>query len=245
MARSECAKWAQDLEARGYESLIEAVYRRARARGIQRSLALKAERDRLKRCLFYEMDVRAQGYLRVAGVDEVGRGPLAGPVAAAAVILKGELLLPCLDDSKCLNAVTRGTLFDLIGFETEALAVSLVDVAFIDRYNILRATQEAMRRAIWSLPEPPDFVLVDGLCIPDLGTAQRAIVKGDALSGSISAASIMAKVIRDRYMVARARDFPHYAFDKNKGYGTPEHWEALRIHGPCTLHRRSFLGRME
>jgi len=223
--------------------LLKAIARRAGAadrRGTQ--MAFRRERERLIRRFHYEREARAQGHLMVAGVDEVGRGCLAGPVVAAAVILRGEPLIPCLDDSKCLSASLREALFPLISWEAEAVSVCFMGPDFIDQVNILRATQEAMRRALARLQVPPDMVLVDGgTTIPGLPFPQRALKNGDALSASISAASVIAKVLRDRYMVSRHGDYPPYNFRQNKGYGTREHWEAIRTHGPCPLHRGSFL----
>ncbi|MEW6082929.1 MAG: ribonuclease HII [Bacillota bacterium] len=239
----ETGRWVSSLEARGYSALLQVVAKRARASDRRAThLAFRRERERLLRRFHYEREARGQGHLRVAGVDEVGRGCLAGPVVAAAVILRGEPLIPCLDDSKCLSESLREALFPLVSWEAEAMSVCFMGPDYIDQVNILRATQEAMRRALQSLPVSPGMVLVDGdTAIPGIPFPQRALKKGDALSASISAASVIAKVLRDHYMMSRHGDFPPYNFRQNKGYGTREHWEAIRTHGPCPIHRGSFL----
>ena len=190
----------------------------------------------------WERALYARGLRRVVGVDEAGRGPLAGPVAAAAVYLPPERRWTGIDDSKALTPAQRETLYARIVAEPEVdWAVAMLDAAEIDRRNILQATHEAMRRALAALRVPPDHVLVDGLPVPALGFPQTAIVRGDAASRSIAAASILAKVTRDRWMSTEAeRLCPGYGFALHKGYGTPEHLAALQRLGPCPLHRRSF-----
>ena len=178
----------------------------------------------------------------MAGVDEAGRGPLAGPVVAAAVILPQGFRHASLNDSKQLTAATRELLFVEITAHTEIrFAFSVVDVAEIDRINILRATHEAMRRAVAQLDPQPQHVLIDGLPVRPFSIAQTALVAGDTLSFSIAAASVIAKVTRDRIMVEHDAKFPGYDFARHKGYGTPQHLAALKKHGPCPIHRRSFL----
>lgn len=178
----------------------------------------------------------------MAGVDEVGRGPLAGPVAAAAVILDGEPPLLGLDDSKKLTPGQRARVFPAIIRSSLALGFALVGQEFVDRHGIVAATAEAMRRALLSMPFSPDVVLVDGRYVADLGDFyQIAILGGDGLCNCIAAASVVAKVIRDEYMRACSEAYPQYGFDKNKGYGTPGHLEALRRYGPCPLHRKTFI----
>ncbi len=191
--------------------------------------------------LVFEIALHARGRHRVAGVDEAGRGPLAGPVAAAAVILPQGFSCPGLDDSKKITAAKREFLYEILTGNPEiAWAVATANHEEIDRLNILRATYLAMRRAAESLTPPPDHCLIDGLPVRDFPFPHDAIVKGDGLSLSIAAASIIAKVTRDRLMREMDREFPEFGFAKHQGYGTKQHLEALRIHGPCRYHRRSF-----
>jgi ribonuclease HII len=190
----------------------------------------------------FEDEARAAGHLVVAGVDEVGRGALCGPVVAAAVVLGDGFDPGGLDDSKRLTRRQREGLDVRIRAGARAFAVGFAEPAEIDRVNILRATLLAMRRAVLALPERPDLLLVDALTVPGLPVAQRAIVKGDALSVSIAAASIVAKVARDALMRDLDRVHPGYDLARNMGYGSEEHREALRRLGPSTVHRRSFHG---
>ena len=191
--------------------------------------------------LTFETALRARGLRRIAGVDEAGRGPLAGPVAAAAVILPRGFSCSGLDDSKKLSASKRGILYQrLIGDAGIVWAVATADREEIDRLNILRATHLAMRRAVEALDPRPDHCLIDGLPVRGFPFPHDGIVKGDGLSLSIAAASIIAKVTRDRLMREIDGEFPQFGFAKHQGYGTKAHLEALRIHGPCCHHRRSF-----
>ena len=191
--------------------------------------------------LAFESALHTRGLLRIAGVDEAGRGPLAGPVAAAAVILPRGFSCPGLDDSKKISAPRREGLFELLtGNPDVAWAVATASCEEIDQINILRATHLAMRRAAEMLNPLPDHCLIDGLPVRDFPFPYDAIVKGDGLSLSIAAASIIAKVTRDRLMRVIDREFPQYGFAKHQGYGTKAHLEALRNHGPCRHHRRSF-----
>jgi len=176
----------------------------------------------------------------VAGVDEAGRGPLAGPVVAAAVILDDARPVAGLADSKALTALQRARLFDRIRDRALCCSVGLASVAEIDRINILQATLLAMQRAVEGLRLRPSKVLVDGNRLPKLDVLADAIVGGDAKVQAISAASIIAKVTRDRLLEELHAQFPHYGFATHKGYGTPEHLAALRAHGACEHHRRSF-----
>jgi ribonuclease HII len=190
----------------------------------------------------FEDEARAAGRVVVAGVDEVGRGALCGPVVAAAVVL-GEGFDPAgLDDSKRLTRRQREALDERIRGHARGFAVGFAEPAEIDRVNILKATLLAMCRAVLALPEKPDLLLVDALTVPGLDVEQRAIVKGDALSVSIAAASIVAKVARDALMRDLDREHPGYELARNMGYGSEEHREALRRMGPSTIHRRSFHG---
>jgi ribonuclease HII len=177
----------------------------------------------------------------VAGVDEAGRGPLAGPVVAAACILPREFRHKTLNDSKQLTEHQREEIYaELSARDDVHWATGMSDVAVIDSYNILRATWRAMVLALDALPVRPDFVLVDGLHVPAIRIRQKAIVKGDAKSFSIAAASVIAKVTRDRLMLQLHEQFPQYNFAQHKGYGTPEHLAALAQHGPSPVHRKSF-----
>jgi len=176
----------------------------------------------------------------LAGVDEAGRGPLAGPVVAAAVILDDRKPIQGLADSKKLSAKRREGLFDEIRAKALCCSLAQASVQEIDQLNILQATLLAMRRAVVGLRLPPRLVLVDGNCLPVLEMRAEAIVKGDATVPAISAASILAKVSRDRWCADYHQLFPHYGFAQHKGYGTAEHLAALRQHGPCPEHRRTF-----
>lgn len=186
----------------------------------------------------------AAGLSPVCGVDEAGRGPLAGPVFAAAVILPPGLLLPGVNDSKKLSPKKREALFDLICQNAVSYGIASASEAEIDSVNILNATFLAMQRAVAQLDPQPALALVDGNRLPSLPMPAKAIVKGDALSLSIAAASILAKVSRDRLMEELGRQYPQYQFDKHKGYGTKLHIELIRQYGPCPLHRRSFLTKI-
>jgi len=188
----------------------------------------------------FEVEARRCGYRRIAGLDEAGRGPLAGPVVAAAVILPRGCVLPGLDDSKQLDEADRNRLYDVILRRAVASAVGSASEEEIDRLNILEATRLAMQRAVALLTPPPDFLLLDALTLPTIALPQKSVIKGDGLSRSIAAASILAKVTRDRLMDEYHRTFPSYNFSVHKGYGTPEHLRFLRTYGPCPIHRRSF-----
>jgi len=191
--------------------------------------------------LSLESALRARGHQTIAGVDEAGRGPLAGPVAAAAVILPEDFDCEGLDDSKKISASRRDILFERLTTDPSiAWSVALASPEEIDSLNILRATHLAMRRAVERLARIPDHCLIDGLPVRDFPIRHQAVVKGDGKSLSIAAASIIAKVTRDRLMREIDREFPQYGFAKHQGYGTKLHLEALRNHGPCLHHRRSF-----
>jgi ribonuclease HII len=190
----------------------------------------------------FEDEARAAGRVVVAGVDEVGRGALCGPVVAAAVVLGDGFDPEGLDDSKRLTRRQREALDERIRGHARGFAVGFAEPAEIDRVNILKATLLAMRRAVLALPERPDLLLVDALTVPGLDVEQRPIVKGDALSVSIAAASIVAKVARDALMRDLDREHPGYDLASNMGYGSEEHREALRRLGPSAIHRRSFHG---
>jgi len=188
----------------------------------------------------FEKIAYQEGYQFIAGIDEAGRGPLAGPVVAAAVIFPPDYINAEINDSKQLSARKREALYEIIKSEAVAIGMGIVDADIIDRLNILRATLQAMREAVLELSTSPDFLLIDGLqCIPLL-TPQKPLVKGDSRSISIAAASIIAKVSRDRIMEMYHRQFPQYNFLQNKGYGTKEHCSAIKQFGMCKIHRKSF-----
>lgn len=194
----------------------------------------------------YETRLFDRGAGFIAGVDEVGRGPLAGPVVAAAVILPREFCILGIDDSKKVSPKKRAELAVLIRQEAIAYGIGFCDEGTIDEINILNATKRAMAEAVYEaeamLGAPADHILLDALTLPDLPRPQTGIIRGDCLSVSIAAASILAKVTRDALMDDYSLLYPEYAFDKNKGYGTPDHFRGLAACGLCPIHRRSFLG---
>ena len=194
--------------------------------------------------LEYEALYTSQGYRAVCGVDEAGRGPLAGPVCAAAVIFPEGLVIEGVDDSKKLTEKKRELLFDIIKEKALAYSVAWASVEEIEEMNILNAAMLAMKRAVENLSVKADFALIDGNKTPQLTIPCLAIVKGDALSQSIAAASILAKVSRDRLMLELAKKYPQYHFEKHKGYGTKVHRDALLEYGPCEIHRPSFLKKI-
>ncbi|NDD58898.1 MAG: ribonuclease HII [Chlamydiae bacterium] len=192
-------------------------------------------------CFEFESKARASGYKIIAGVDEAGRGPLAGPVVAAACILPEGFFLPGITDSKSLTSKQRKQLFKEIQSKEEIqYAIGIVDAQKIDQINILQATLLAMQIAVSNLSSSADFILVDGNQIPNWSYRSQAIVKGDSLSHSISMASVIAKETRDNIMDQYEAQYPGYGFGKHKGYGTKDHIEALTKMGPCPIHRKSF-----
>ena len=188
-----------------------------------------------------ENSLYSEGYKMICGVDEAGRGPLAGPVCAAAVILPRGIEIPGLNDSKKLTDKKRRELFPVIQELAVAYGIGFASEQEIDEINILQATYLAMQRAIDQLEGKADFALIDGNRARDFGLPLRTVVKGDSLSASIAAASVLAKVSRDNMMLELAKEYPQYGFEVHKGYGTKQHYEALRQHGHCKLHRLSFL----
>lgn len=190
----------------------------------------------------FEHAAMEEGFSLICGVDEAGRGPLAGPVCAAAVILPPDLELEGLNDSKKLSEKRREALYPLICEQALAYGIAFASEQEIDELNILQATFLAMRRAVGQLGQKPDLALVDGNREPDFGGIPvRTIIKGDSRSANIAAASILAKVTRDRFMLEQDAVYPQYGFAVHKGYGTQKHYAALREFGPCPIHRRSFL----
>ena len=226
-----CGKYADD-ERTGVRKLIEGCLRQ--------EAALAAERERLETMQAYER--KYDRYELICGIDEAGRGPLAGPVAAGAVILPKGCEILGLNDSKKLSPAKREELYDEIMEKAVAAGVGLVSPARIDEINILQATYEAMREALSKLSVTPQILLNDAVTIPDILIPQVPIVRGDAKSVSIAAASIIAKVTRDRLMVQYDEILPGYGFAKHKGYGSKEHIEAIRRLGPSPIHRRTFIG---
>lgn len=209
---------------------------------------LEKQKQRLVELKEPEVMLHQQGYLRIAGVDEAGRGPLAGPVVAAAVVLPEDFDVLGVDDSKKLSEKKREALYDVICEQAVAYGIGIVDEKAIDEINILQAAKTAMRQAINRLQQKLaedgdalDYVLLDAVELADIDIPQEAIIKGDAKVLSIAAASIVAKVTRDRMMVEYAKTYPGYGFEKNKGYGTKAHYEGLQQQGMCPIHRRTFL----
>lgn len=182
-----------------------------------------------------------EGVKLICGVDEAGRGPLAGPVCAAAVILPANIEIPGLNDSKKLSDKRRRELYPIIMEQAIAYGIGLADHREIDEINILQATFLAMDRAIQSLKIKPELALIDGNRAKDFGVPVKTIIHGDSLSASIAAASVLAKVTRDDIMLKMAEEYPQYGFEIHKGYGTKAHYEALQNHGPCPIHRMTFL----
>lgn len=206
---------------------------------LKRQARLEKERARIETLKVYEKEYEGHGW--VCGIDEVGRGPLCGPVVAAAVILPKDCQILYLNDSKKLSEKKREELYDVIMEQAVAVGVGMAGPERIDEINILQATYEAMRQAIGSLKVRPAVLLNDAVTIPEVEIPQIPIIKGDAKSVSIAAASIIAKVTRDRMMAEYDRIYPGYDLASNKGYGTKVHMEALRTIGPCEIHRRSFI----
>ncbi|AFM42514.1 ribonuclease HII [Desulfosporosinus acidiphilus SJ4] len=214
--------------------------RRLAERLIKQKQALSQEDARIQQLLVEEKKLWQNGFLLIAGIDEAGRGPLAGPVVAAACILPTRFNLPGLNDSKALTESRREKLFTKIQTQAIDYAIGSAEPAEIDALNILQATKLAMKRAVEGLTVRPHYLLIDALTLPAVNLPQFPLVRGDQLSASIAAASILAKVTRDRLMTELDTLYPEYTFAKNKGYGTSDHMKVLRRLGPCPLHRRSF-----
>ena len=203
---------------------------------IRRSLSADAD------MLFYEKQAMLDGYKVIAGVDEAGRGPLAGPVVSAAVVLPESFDVPGINDSKKLSEKKREALFPVIQAHAIAFGIGMADHEEIDRINILQASLLSMKRAVDALQLTPDYLLIDGKFTINTTIDQCPVIKGDALSLSIAAASILAKVTRDRIMAELDAKYPQYGLKRHKGYPTKAHKEAIRTHGPCPVHRKSFKG---
>lgn len=200
------------------------------------------EKHRLFAMSLFERVLSSFGYQYICGIDEAGRGPLAGPVVAAAVIFPSGFSILGLRDSKLLTPLQRETLFSQITQKALSIGIGIVDNDLIDEINILQATLLAMRKSVEQLQVKPDYLLIDALTLPGFGIGQKGIIHGDNLSVSIAAASVVAKVTRDRLMCQYHEEFPEYRFNSHKGYGTQEHLEKIREFGPCRLHRKTFRG---
>lgn len=202
---------------------------------------IQLEKERLMKMRRFEEPLYNKGIKYIAGIDEVGRGPLAGPVVTCAVILKSDLIIEGINDSKKVAEVKREKLYDIITKNCVAFGIGLISEKTIDEINILNATKQAMKDAVMNLSVKPEHLLIDAV---DLGIdiPHTAIIKGDAFSISVAAASIVAKVTRDHLMEAYDEIYPEYGFKKNKGYGTKEHIDAIKKFGPCPIHRMSFIG---
>ena len=202
---------------------------------------IRKEEERLNLINTYENEGYEKGYLYIGGIDEAGRGPLAGPVVASVVVFKPNTKIEGINDSKKLTEAKREELFDIIKEQALDYGIGIVNNEDIDRYNILNATYMAMKKALNCLKNKPDYLLIDATTIPGLDTHQNPIIKGDSKSISIAAASILAKVTRDNIMYQYDEVFPEYCFKSHKGYGTKEHYEAIEKYGITRIHRKSFL----
>lgn len=191
--------------------------------------------------LLFLYDEKIRGtYPVIAGIDEAGRGPIAGPVVAAAVVLSPGFIIDGLRDSKLLSEERRKRLFWDIVYSATDIGIGIADTDIIDRTNILKSTKLAMEIAVKDLLKTPDILLIDAVKLPDIKIAQKSIIRGESVSASIAAASIIAKTVRDDIMLAHHKDYPVYNFKGHKGYCTEEHLERIRLHGPCPIHRKSF-----
>lgn len=203
--------------------------------------AIRKENERLETINIFENEGYENGYLYIGGIDEAGRGPLAGPVVAAVVVFKPNTKIEGINDSKKLSEAKRDELFDIIKEQALDYGIGIVNNSEIDEFNILQATYMAMKKAINCLEKAPDYLLIDAATIPGVDTPQKPIIKGDSKSISIAAASILAKVTRDSIMYQYDEMYPEYGFKSHKGYGTKEHYEAIERHGITPIHRKSFL----
>ncbi|WP_270646927.1 ribonuclease HII [Paeniclostridium hominis] len=202
---------------------------------------IRAENERLELINTFENEGYQKGYTYIGGIDEAGRGPLAGPVVAAVVVFKPGTKIEGINDSKKLSEAKRDELFDIIKEQALDYGIGIVQKDEIDEYNILNATYMAMKKAINCLKKTPDYLLVDAAHVPDVNIDQKSIIKGDSKSISIAAASILAKVTRDSLMYEYDKMYPEYGFASHKGYGTDQHYKAIREHGITPIHRKSFL----
>ncbi len=244
---SEYAVMDYEKEMKALEAFID-KYKIDKRTGVQSVVTsadkrlgkLNAEIERVQSMMIYERENR-ELYHRICGVDEVGRGPLAGPIVTAAVILPEDFIIPYINDSKKLNEKRREELFEIITENAISFAYGIKSEKEIDEIGVGKADSLAMKEAVLSLDTPADMVLVDAFPIPGIDVKQIPIIKGDAKSVSIAAASIIAKVTRDRMMKEYSEKYPEYGFDSNKGYGSADHIAAIKKYGPCDIHRRSFI----
>jgi ribonuclease HII len=241
LANEELPEEVQVQVASDSRSGVQTAYKQWR----RRQEKAREQKERWLQMSVYEQELRSKGYTYIAGVDEVGRGPLAGPVVAAAVILPPDFYLPGLNDSKKVPPAQREAMYEHIMRDAVAVSVGMSDAVLIDEINIFQATLRAMREAVQGLRVSPQITLNDAVTIPGLAIEQRPIIGGDGKSISIAAASIIAKVERDLLMVEYDAKYPGYGFASNMGYGTAEHLAALREKGPCSIHRRSFGGVLQ
>lgn len=244
----EIKEFIETLEIKDYPKYIEMLKNDDRKSVKDLSLKLekklldiKKEEERLEKINFYENEGYKKGYLYIGGIDEAGRGPIAGPVVASVVVFKKDTKIHKIDDSKKLSEKKRNELFEIIKNEALDYGIGIVDNNKIDEINILNATILAMKKAVNQLERKPDYLLIDALNIPNLDINQNAIVKGDSKSISIAGASILAKVTRDNIMYEYDKMYPEYGFKNHKGYGTDEHYDAIRKYGLTPIHRKSFL----
>lgn len=237
------SKLIKELNGKEYLQLVEAVERlKSNDRWVPPSILRRlAEYERVKSMAEFDRNFCSDG---LTGVDEAGRGPLAGDVFAAAVILPPNVVIEGLNDSKKLSEKKREQLYETIVECAAAYAVARVDSEEIDRLNIRNATYHAMNLAVDRLDDQPKFVLIDGDAVTEMSLPHQCIIGGDGKSQAIAAASILAKVSRDRYMMEMDKQYPQYGFARHKGYGTAEHVEALRRYGPCPIHRETFLSKI-
>jgi len=244
---TQITKWLQSQDVIA-EQILQHL-RKDHRHGVRRALeqyqrriaAQVAEKARVAELYRYEILQREKGFQYIAGVDEAGRGPLAGPVVAAAVMFPSDIFIPLINDSKKLQSQQREMLFTIICSNALSYGIGIVDNDQIDKVNILQATYQAMSQAVGQLQPIPDVLLNDAVQNPYLNhLPQVPIIRGDAVSISIAAASILAKVTRDRLMDQYDQQYPQYGFARHKGYPTPEHYQALKKFGPCPIHRRSF-----
>ncbi len=247
MTLSELKNWLRDEESQDKENLEIYLKRDVRKgardlikRRLNNMKRMEAEEHRLEELTMYERELWDQGLEFIAGVDEAGRGPLAGPVVAAAVILPAYKKIHQVRDSKQLSPQKREELFTQIQQEALCFSTSIVDVSYIDEFNIYQAGLEAMRRALVGLKINPQHILTDAFRIPGIRIQQNPLIKGDSLSLSVACASILAKVIRDRLMMEYDTQYPQYGFGQHKGYATTQHFQAIKEHGISPVHRRSF-----
>jgi ribonuclease HII len=220
----------------GVQKLLEKYYREQEA--------IQKQKDKSEQMLLEERRLWEEGYTLVGGVDEVGRGPLAGPVVASCVILPKGIIIEGVDDSKKLTPAKREELYEIISEKAEAIGLGVIDHKRIDEINIYNATIEAMMQAVSACKKAPEYLLLDAMHLKELSIPQLPIIGGDGKSQSIAAASIIAKVTRDRMMVQLAEIYPEYGFEKHKGYCTDEHVEAIRKYGMSPIHRRSFMNKI-